>query len=135
MTTGRSAAEAAADDAQPVDELAELDHASESTVPSAATVITILRDWSVDDGGVGTSSAGAAPTRPRARGANWPGEMRESGLGKTARARIVPALGSTWLSTKSSWPLSVQLVSSKRRASSGSACGPASASFPWAEAR
>ena len=83
-----------------------------TTVPSGATVNSILTDWSVTTAASGTSMVGRScdigtRTRP-----NWLGVMNRLGLGKAARTRIVPEERSYWLSTKSMVPFSVHAFSS-----------------------
>ena len=85
-----------------------------TTVPSAATVITICRDWSGTTAAAGTSRAGAGWPRATRRRANCPGVMARSGFGTVARAWIVPLLRFTALSMKSSVPCRSKLPSPSR---------------------
>ncbi len=86
-----------------------------ATLPSSFTVIAIFCDWSLTTAASGMRTAlcgSEAGTRTRP---NCPAVMISPGLGKIARARIVPDPASSWLSVKSRWPSCGQPFSSVSR--------------------
>ena len=75
-----------------------------STVPSAETVRTVLRVWSIWTAESGISKAGVPDPLASLMFPNNPGVKNNLGFSITARIRMVPERGSIPLSVKSSFP-------------------------------